>query len=82
MLVNLRIHVDFLECLLGEESTDFLFLETPRVVLVRLPLGTIEICLLSHEVRDTSTGVRGLCASSFYARAEPECLLVLKAAQT
>ncbi len=82
MLVDLRVHVDFLECLFGEGPPDFLFLEAPRVVLILLPLGTIEICLLSDEIRDASTAIRGLGASSFEASAEPECLLVLKAAQT
>ena len=82
MLVDLRISVDFLECLFREGFPDFLFLQAPRVVLIWLPLGTIEICLLSHEIRNASTTIRGLCTSCFKASAEPESLLVLIAAQT
>ena len=82
MLVDLRISVDFLECLFCEGLPDFLFLQAPRVVLIRLPLGTIEICLLSHEVRNASATIRHLCTSCFKASSKAESLLVLIAAQT
>ena len=82
MLVDLRISVYFLECLFCEGPPNFFLLEAPRVVLIWLPLGTIEICLLSHEVRNASATIRHLCSSGFKASAKAESLLVLIAAQT
>ena len=65
MFVDLGIRVDFLEGLFIERPPYFLFLEPPRVVLIRLPLGTIELYLLSDEVRNASHPIRCLCASCF-----------------